>query len=73
MGGAASVTMDGSMSNSFRNDQVSPFYVISSKYVTCFALGIISSLYGTLASIIFSTILETVLSFVASLSTSLLI
>lgn len=30
MGGAGSVTVDGSMSNSFRgNDQVSPFYVTS--------------------------------------------
>jgi hypothetical protein len=35
MGGAGSVTVDGSMSNSFRgNDQVSPFYV-TSKHVFC--------------------------------------
>ena len=65
MGGAGSVTVDGSMSNSFRgNDQVSPFYV-TSKHVffdMLLLLVFIFSLCGILfTSIICSTIFENAL------------
>jgi hypothetical protein len=44
MGGAGSVTVDGSMSNSFRgNDQVSPFYVTSNHTFLRYALLLVLS------------------------------